>query len=43
MIAFLSEVFLDYQCPEDVVVRSDNISQFIAKSIREYLGIIGVQ
>jgi putative transposase len=25
------------------VIRSDNGSQFIAKSVREYLGIIGVQ
>lgn len=40
---FLSEVFLDYQYPESVVIRSDNGSQFIAKSVREYLGLIGVQ
>jgi putative transposase len=43
VIAFLSEVFLDYQYPESVVIRSDNGSQFIAKSVREYLGLIGVQ
>lgn len=43
VIAFLSEVFLEYQYPESVVVRSDNGSQFIAKSVREYLGLIGVQ
>jgi putative transposase len=43
VITFLSEVFLDYQYPENVVIRSDNGSQFIAKSVREYLGLIGVQ
>lgn len=43
VIAFLSDVFLDYQYPESVVIRSDNGSQFIAKSVREYLGLIGVQ
>jgi len=43
VITFLSEVFLDYQYPESVVIRSDNGSQFIAKSVREYLGLIGVQ
>jgi len=43
VIGFLSEVFLEYQYPESVVIRSDNGSQFIAKSVREYLGLIGVQ
>ncbi|WP_347753071.1 integrase core domain-containing protein, partial [Flavobacterium sp. T-16] len=33
----------EYQYPESVVIRSDNGSQFIAKSVREYLGLIGVQ
>ncbi len=42
VIAFLSEVFLDYRYPESVVIRSDNGSQFIARSVREYLGLIGV-
>jgi len=42
VIALLSEIFLDYQYPENVVIRSDNGSQFIAKSVREYLGLIGV-
>ena len=42
VIAFLSEVFMDYRYPESVVIRSDNGSQFIAKSVREYLGLIGV-
>jgi putative transposase len=43
VIAFLSDLFLDFQHPESVVIRSDNGSQFIAKSVREYLGLIGVQ
>ena len=43
VITFLSEVLLEYQYPESVVIRSDNGSQFIAKSVREYLGLIGVQ
>ncbi|WP_347752957.1 integrase core domain-containing protein, partial [Flavobacterium sp. T-16] len=43
VIAFLSDLFLEYQYPESVVIRSDNGSQFIAKSVREYLGLIGVQ
>jgi transposase InsO family protein len=43
VITLLSEVFLNYQHPENVVIRSDNGSQFIAKNVREYLGLIGVQ
>ncbi len=43
VIAFLSDLFLDLQYPENVVIRSDNGSQFIANSVREYLGLIGVQ
>ena len=43
VIDFLSHLFLDYQYPESVVIRSDNGSQFIAKNVREYLGLIGVQ
>lgn len=43
VIAFLSDVFLEYQHPKSVVIRSDNGSQFIAKNVREYLGLIGVQ
>ncbi len=43
VIALLSDVFLEYQYPENVVIRSDNGSQFIAKNVREYLGLIGVQ
>ncbi len=43
VIELLSLLFLDYKYPESVVIRSDNGSQFIAKSVREYLGLIGVQ
>jgi putative transposase len=43
VITFLSDLFSEYQYPESVVIRSDNASQFIAKSVREYLGLIGVQ
>jgi putative transposase len=43
VIAFLSEVFLAYKYPKSVVIRSDNGSQFIAKKVREFLGLIGVQ
>lgn len=42
MIAFLSGVFMDYRYPRSIVIRSDNGSRFIAKSVREYLGLIGV-
>jgi putative transposase len=43
VIAFLSDLFLGLQYPENVVIRSDNGSRFIANSVREYLGLIGVQ
>lgn len=43
VIALLSELFEDYNFPNSVVIRSDNGSQFIAKNVREYLGLIGVQ
>ena len=42
VIALLSELFMSYQYPNNVVIRSDNGSQFIAKNVREYLGLIGV-
>ena len=42
VINFLSQLFEEYQYPVSVVIRSDNGSQFIAKSVREYLGLIGV-
>ena len=43
VIALLSELFENYDYPNNVVIRSDNGSQFIAKNVREYLGLIGVQ
>lgn len=43
VIDLLSTLFYEYNYPENVVIRSDNGSQFIAKSVREYLGLIGVQ
>ena len=43
MITFLSEVFIDYQHPESVGIKSDIESRFITKSVREYLGLIGVE
>ena len=43
VIGFLSELFSEYQYPNNVVIRSDNGSQFIANNVREYLGLIGVQ
>lgn len=42
VINFLSLMLEEYQYPQSVVIRSDNGSQFIAKSVREYLGLIGV-
>ena len=42
MIELLSELFSSLDYPENVVIRSDNGSQFIAQDVREYLGLIGV-
>lgn len=43
VITLLSTIFEEYDYPLQVVIRSDNGSQFIAKSVRNYLGIIGVE
>jgi putative transposase len=43
VINLLSSMFDHYQYPDNVVIRSDNGSQFIAKSVREYLSLIGVE
>ncbi|WP_213242716.1 IS3 family transposase [Nonlabens sp.] len=43
VIELLSELFEDYEYPDNVIIRIDNGSQFIAKRVREYLGLIGVQ
>lgn len=42
VIELLSLLFEQYHHPENVVIRSDNGSQFIAKNVREYLSLIGV-
>ena len=43
VIALLSTLFKEYDYPDSMVIRSDNGSQFIARKVREYLGLIGVQ
>ena len=43
VIELLANLFSDFQHPNNVAIRSDNGSQFIAKSVREYLELIGVQ
>jgi transposase InsO family protein len=43
VIGFLSGVLEEYEYPGSVVIRSDNGSQFIAKQVREYLGLVGVE
>jgi len=43
VIELLSLLFEQYDYPINVVIRSDNGSQFIAIRVREYLGLIGVQ
>jgi putative transposase len=43
VIELLSVLFEDYQHPSNLVIRSDNGSQLIAKNVREYLNLIGVQ
>lgn len=42
VIQLLSLLFMNYQYPGSIVIRSDNGSQFIAKNVREYLELIGV-
>jgi transposase InsO family protein len=42
VINLLSEMLEEFEYPENIVIRSDNGSQFIAKDVREYLEIIGV-
>ncbi len=42
VIMLVSLMLEEFQYPENIVIRSDNGSQFIAKSVREYLGLIGV-
>lgn len=42
VIGLLAKLFMDYQYPDNIVIRSDNGSQFIARDVREYLGLVGV-
>src|SRR5690606_16094711 len=42
VIRLLSRLFMNFQYPDNIVIRSDNGSQFIAKNVREYLELIGV-
>ncbi len=42
VIKLLSLIFEEFEYPQNIVIRSDNGSQFIAKSVREYLGLTGV-
>ena len=39
-IALLSELFENYNYPDNIVIRSDKRIQFIAKKVRKYLGLI---
>ena len=43
VINFLSELFEHYNYPENVIIRSNNGSQFIAHDVRDYLSLIGVE
>lgn len=43
VIDFLAELFQKYQYPENVIIRSDNGSQFIAHDVRDFLTMIGVE
>ncbi len=42
VITCLEKLLEEYQYPEQVVIRSDNGSQFIASDVRQYLELIGV-
>lgn len=42
VIELLSELFSRLNYPENIVIRSDNGSQFIAQDVRKYLGLIGI-
>lgn len=43
VINLLSTLLENYQYPENVVIRSDNGSQFIANDVRKYLELLGVE
>jgi transposase InsO family protein len=42
VITVLTELLMNFQYPNNIVIRSGNGSQFIAKDVRVYLGMIGV-
>jgi len=42
VINLLSNLIDEYQYPENVVIRSDNGSQFITKDVREFLALVNV-
>lgn len=42
VISLLSNILDDFEYPENIVIRSDNGSQFIAKDVRGYLETMGV-
>ena len=42
VIKLLSIMLEEFEYPENIVIRSDYGSQFIAKSVREYLELIGI-
>ena len=42
VIDLMSSLLEDYHYPENIVIRSDNGSQFIANKLREYLKIVGI-
>ena len=42
VIELVSSLLEDYHYPENIVIRSDNGSQFIANKLREYLKVVGI-
>lgn len=42
VISLVSSLLKDFCYPENVVIWSDNRSQFIANKLREYLKIVGI-
>lgn len=43
VIELLSVIFKNYPIPKSMIIRSDNGSQFIAKNVRDYIHLIGVE
>ncbi|WP_345375360.1 IS3 family transposase [Algivirga pacifica] len=42
VVKLISDIIEQYRLPKEVIIRSDNGSQFIAKEVREYLALVGV-